>query len=280
MPFLELFDETLDINSTANYDLSLQVSPDGLTFCLLDSIRNKFVLFRSFGAEENLNFNSGRINEIIGNDDFLTKHYRKVKCVMPTLKFTLVPAPLYDPGKKDEYFSFNHSIDDGTIILADRITDPDAFLLYPVSKSMAEVINGYYPGVHPHHSVKMLLEQTCSLRKSTPGKYICIHVEKDFFNLIVFDNNQLKFCNSFTYRNVSDIVYYVMNAFKNLDISQEETAYLSGLTERYDDLSSGLSMYIRNIKYAEPSGNFTFSYVFNDTELHKFINLYTLTNCE
>ena len=53
MPFLELFDETLDINSTENYELSIQVSPDGLSFCLLDSVRNKFVLFRSFGAEDN-----------------------------------------------------------------------------------------------------------------------------------------------------------------------------------------------------------------------------------
>ena len=48
---------------------------------------------------------------------------------MPSPKFTLVPAPLYDPGKKDEYFSFNHNMEDGTIILADRIADPDAFLV-------------------------------------------------------------------------------------------------------------------------------------------------------
>ena len=58
MPFLELFDETLDINSTENYELSVQVSPEGLSFCILDSIRNKFVLIRSFEAEENKYFNA------------------------------------------------------------------------------------------------------------------------------------------------------------------------------------------------------------------------------
>ena len=154
------------------------------------------------------------------------------------------------------------------------------FFLYSVSKSIAEVINGYYPGIHPHHNIKMLLEPTCSHRKSTMGKHIQIHVERDFFNLIVFDTNQLKFCNSFSYRNASDIMYHVMNAFRNLGINQEETVHLSGLTERYDDLSSGLSQYIRSVKFAELSGNFTFSYVFNDTELHRFINLFTLPNCE
>ena len=44
MPFFELFDETLDINSTENYELSLEISPQGLTFSLLDSIRNKIEL--------------------------------------------------------------------------------------------------------------------------------------------------------------------------------------------------------------------------------------------
>lgn len=51
MPFLELFDETLDINSTENYELMIQASPDELTFSIFDNIRNKYVLLRSFEAE-------------------------------------------------------------------------------------------------------------------------------------------------------------------------------------------------------------------------------------
>ena len=77
MPFLELFDETLDINSTENYELSVQVSPDGFSFCLLDTIRNKFVLIRAFEPEENKYFNTDKINELLSKDDFLTKAITK-----------------------------------------------------------------------------------------------------------------------------------------------------------------------------------------------------------
>jgi len=280
MPFLELFDETLDINSTENYELSLQVSPDGLSFCLLDSIRNKFVMIRSFGAEENKYFNTDKISELLRNDDFLTKRYKKVNCVLPSSKFTLVPTPLYDPGKKDEYFTFNHNLDDGNIVLTNKVVDPDAFLMFSASKPIFDLINSIYPGVHPYHHIKLLLDHTSAARKSVNGNYIHVHVERDFFNLIVFNNNILKFCNSFTYRNISDVLYYVLNVFRNLVIKQEETIYFSGLTEKYDDLSSSFSLYIRNIKFTEPSGNFTFSYVFNDLELHRFLNLFTAVNCE
>jgi hypothetical protein len=280
MPFLELFDETLDINSTENYELSIEVSQDSLSFCLLDSVRNKFVLIRSFGAEENKSFNTDKLNDLLHNDDFLTKRYKKVHCVLPSSKFTLVPVPLYDPGKKDEYFTFNHILDEDKVILTDRTINPDAFIVFSVSKSLSELVKSSFPGAHLHNHIKLLLDHTSSTRKSLNGNYIHVHVERDFFNLIIYNSNILKFCNSFAYRNISDILYYVLNAFRNLDIKQEETLYFSGLTEKYDDLSSSFSLYIRNIKFAEPSGNFTFSYVFNDMELHRFINLFNALNCE
>jgi hypothetical protein len=134
--------------------------------------------------------------------------------------------------------------------------------------------------VIPYHQVKPLLNYISHSRRSVNGNYIHLHVEREFFNLIIFDHNLMKFCNSFKYRNITDILYFAFNVFRNLGINQEETIHLSGLTEKYDDLSSNFSLYIRNVKFAEPAGNFTFSYVFNDTALHRFLNLFSLVNCE
>ena len=279
-PDIELFDETLDINSTENYELSIQVSPEGFAFCLLDTIRNKYVLIRSFEPEENKLFNADTLEELINKDDFLTKRYKKINAVVPSQKFTLVPAPLFDPAKKDEYFYFNHPKEDNELILSNKIIDPDAFIVYSASRSVNSLINKYFPGVHPYHQIKPLFHHISHCRKSLNGNYIHIHIEREFFNLIIFKDNQLAFCNTFNYRNISDILYFVMNVFKNLGIKQEETIHFSGITEKYDDLSSNFSIYVRNIKFSEPSGNFTFSYVFNDMDLHRYLNLFSVVNCE
>jgi hypothetical protein len=280
MPFLELFDETLDINSTDNYELSLQAGPDGFSFCLLDMIRNKFVLIRSFEPDENKYFNAGMINELIGKDDFLNRRYRKVNLVMPSPKFTIVPAPLFDPGKKDEYFTFNHLMNEGNIIVSNKLNDPEAFLVFSVSKPIYDLLSSFHPGAIPYHHLKPLLNYISHARKSINGNYIHVHVEREFFNMIIFDHNLLKFCNSFKYRNITDILYFALNVFRNLGINQEETIHLSGNTEQFDDLSSGFAIYIRNVKFSEPAGNFTFSYVFNDTALHRYLNLFSVVNCE
>ncbi|HLP73521.1 MAG TPA: DUF3822 family protein [Bacteroidales bacterium] len=278
MTSLELFDETLDINSTENYELAIQASPGGFAFCLLDTLRNKIVLVRSSEPETGKYFNSETIKEFVSKDDFLARPYRKTRIVLPSPKITLVPAPLFDPAKKDEYFSLNLGKDNNFDILSNRTPDPDMFIVFGVPVSIHEVIRSLYPVVHPYvHLVPLL--HNIEGRRSAHGSYIHIHIEKEFFNLIIFRDNQLQFCNTFRHRSFTDILYYVLNAFGKLGINREEAICMSGLCEKQDDLSSALAEYIPDIRYAVPKGNFSFSYVFGEISLHRFINLFSVFNC-
>lgn len=279
MAFLELFDETLDINSTENYELAVQAGVDGFSFCLLDTLRNKFVLIRSFEPEDNKYYNAEAIKEFIEKDDFLTRQYRKTRIIMPSSKFTLVPVPLYDPAKKEEYYNFNYNTDNGSKIISNKLNDPDAFIVFSVPKSFYDLLDKIYPGIFPLIHIQPLFDYIGLARKNIPGDYIHIHVERDSFNLVIFNNNLLKFCNSFSYRNITDILYFVLNVFNKLGIRQDDTVHLSGVTEKSDDLSSNLSIYIRTVKFAEPNGQCNFSYVFNEIGLHRFINLFSVFNC-
>jgi hypothetical protein len=280
MAFLELFDETLDINSTENYELSVQMSLDGFSFSILDTIRNKYILLRSSEPDENKYFTADNISEIISKDDFLTKKYRKVCMVIPSPAFTIIPVPLFDPAKKEEYFTFNLIKNENDIILSNKIPDPDAYIVFSVPGSLFEISGRFYPAVYPFHHTKPLLNQVSHNSRSRDGRYVHVHVEKEFINMLVFDHNILKFSNTFNYRNISDILYYVLNVFKSMDINNDETIHFSGQTEKYDDLFSNFALYIRNLKFSDPAGNFTFSYVFNEIELHRYINLFSVTNCE
>ena len=278
MSFLELFDETLDINSTENYELSVELSPDNLSFCILDTIRNKFIMLRSSQPESDKKFSADELGEMIRKDDFLSRKYKKVNAVTPSPKFTVVPAPLFDPGRKDEYFLFNHILQENHIILVNKLNVPDSFLVYSQPITMNDLLKNAWPNVHPHHHLKPFFEHLTTYAKS-PNDHLHIHVEHDFFNLILYSNNILTFCNSFTYRSISDILYYTLNTFKSLDVKQEATIFLSGLVERKNDLYSSLVIYVRHIKFAEPSGNFTYSYALNETDLFRYINLISVVNC-
>lgn len=279
MKSLELFDETLDINSTENYEMAVQAGPDGLSFCLLDTLRNKFVLIRSFEPDENKYFNAGNITDFINKDDFLTKKYRKTRLVMPSQKFTLVPSPLFDIERKDEYFNFNLKRDDNNVILSDQVGDPDVFIVFSIQATFREALNSFYPGIRPNVHMVPLFDNISRSRRSLEGNYIHVHVERDYFNLVIFSGNELKFCNTYSYRNISDILYYVLNVFNRMELKQQETIFFSGFTDKFDELISAFSVYIRSVRVAAPKGNFTFSYVFDELGLHRYLNLFSIFNC-
>ncbi len=280
MAFTELFDETLDINATENYELSVMVAYDGLSFTILDTLRNKFVLIRSYEPDEGRNFNAEKISGIIDSDDFLLRKFKKSVVQTPSRKSTVIPAALYDPGKKDRYFTFNHTTEPGQVILANRINDPASYVVFQIPAALSEVLNHHFPGLSLYHHSKPLLWYASRRARPAEGLYVQVHVERDFFTLVIFGNGDLKFCNSFVYRNISDIMYYVLNAFRKMNIGQEETIYFSGRAGIYDDITSGFSVYVRNIKFCEPYGNHSFSYVFSETGLQRHLNLFSALSCE
>lgn len=279
MKSVELFDETLDINSTENYELALQSGPAGVQFCLLDTLRNKFVLIRTYEPEEGKIFSADNIREYINRDDFLKKPFRKTRILYPSHRFTIVPAPLFDPSKKEELLTFNHGKEDGSIVLSNKTDDPDAFLVWSIPSGMYEVLTENFGGIHPFIHLVPLLSNMSHSRRGRHGSHVHAHIENDFFNLVIYINNQLSLCNSYSYKNPNDILFFIMNAYSRLGMSQEGTIHVSGHIRTVDPLASELSAYIREVKFDNPHGSFTFSYVFEDIGIHRFINLFSVFNC-
>jgi len=279
MPFLELFDETLDINATENYELSVQVSPDDLTFCILDTLRNKFVLLRSYEPEDNSRFDPYMLNEIIKRDDFLTRPFRKTIVITPTSRSTLVPAPLYDDSRKVDFLSFNQIPSDRERIFISKIKYPDIYAIFSLPDGTSDILNSSFPRCTVMHPLKPLF-QYINFNKRSAGNYVHIHFEQEYFTIFIFDPNELTFCNTFYYRNLSDIEYYVLYVIKRMNIRQNESIYLSGRTMKDKEVIQGLSNYLSNLRFALPQGNYTFSYVLNETELYKYLVLFSAVNCE
>jgi len=280
MPFLELFDETLDINSTENYELSVQVSTDNISFCILDTLRNKFVLLRSYEPVDKSNYECNTIKEIINKDEFLIRRYKKVNVTAISPKFTLVPASLYDEFKTEEYFKFNQVQSEEEIILTSKLRNPDTFVIFSFPAGITDILKTAFPGIILMHQLKPLLNFISSSQRSFFNNNVHLHLERDYLNMIIYDQNTLKFCNTFYYRTLSDVQYYILYVLKRLNIKQDETINFSGNAIKQEDILHSFSDYLNAIKFAIPMGNYTFSYVFSETELQKFLILFSAVNCE
>lgn len=279
MPLLELFDETLDINSTENYELSVQISFGEISFCILDTLRNKFVLLRSYSPEENCNFTTTEINECMTKDDFLTRHYKKINLITPSSKVTLVPGFLYEDSKKEEYFRYNLNLSEGEIIKTNDLRMPNLVIIFSIPSEIQNAARQFFPGCQSLHQIFSLLNYLNLTQRASTSNAIHLNIEKDYFNLIVLDQNKLRLCNTFRYKVLSDIQYYVLYILKLLNISTSESVNISGNGVAREAIIKTFSPYISS-RFPVPSSKHTFSYVFTETELNKYLSLFTAAICE
>lgn len=280
MAFNELFDETLDINSTANYKLSIQANLDGFYFSVLDTLRNKYVLFRAYEPDNENQLTLEKLESIYREDDFLHRSYAAVNLSVPTLRSTVVPAQLYDPAGRDDYFLLNNQKGENEEILVNRLRYPDAFLIYSLNVDLKNLLAGLFPKSEPVHHLKSLLCSLITGKHSQAEHLLHLHVEKEFMNVILLSGDAIRLCNTFDHRNTSDLMYYLLYVARKSDLPAGIPLSVSGATVRFDEIWTGLSDYIGEIRYARPPGSALFSYVFGEEILHRHLNLFSLASCE
>ena len=137
---LSLLDETLDINITRSYHLSIQIDLNGFSFCILDSTRNKYVALNHYSLKKEEEAVPEEIREIFGKDEFLNQEYKSVKIIWQSERSTLVPEPLFNKENLNDYFTFNHPKREGEEeIIYNRIRTVEAYVVFTVP--------GYLPGL-------------------------------------------------------------------------------------------------------------------------------------
>ena len=275
----ELFDETLDINSTNNYEISIQLGLDGFSFCLLDNLRNRYVMFRQYKLSGKAAGLPAEIKYIAEQDEFLSRQYRRYRIVFSTEQSTIVPASLYDPAIKNEYFEMNHKLQDNYIVSNNRLTEPDAYLLFGVRKDIFDLACNLFPEASISHQAKPLISSSFRQARKNKDRYIRVHFNNGFFTLVIIKENELQFFNTFRVRNDSDILYYLMNTFNRFEVNNDQKVFLSGNIFKFDDLYNNLLRYIKTLKFAEPEGDFSMSYIFDELGTHQYCNLFNIVNC-
>ncbi len=277
---LELLDETLDINATDNYDLTLELAEEGVSLAVLDLLRGKYVMLRHYPREVPADGSIRPLGEIIDNDDFLRRHYRKIIVIVPSPLFTLVPSPVFEPRLRDDYFHFNNRVPEEAKIFTNNLPFPDAVVIFSPEERAVEGIFSRWRDVTPWHHTKPLLQHVYAACRTSEECYIHVHFEKSFITVIIAEKRNLTFCNSFACSASSDAAYFLFNVLDRKGIKNDETIYVSGTVEPYSEAHIALLNFAANVKFAAPIIRQSLSYVMNEVHLHRWLNLFTAAACE
>lgn len=273
-------DETLDIYSTLQYRLSIQMSLDGFSFSILDTIQNKFVLLqhRPFYLKWPAQLQQ-ELNQIITDNSILTKAFKSILISISTPLATLVPNEFFQPENKDLLFYQNFPYKEKHKLYHCESKEANCTTIYAVPEIMNDFIKHHFSQAKVLHHSKALFH--FGFNNFKPQTSVFAFAHKKHIELFVKTGECLTFYNHFGYKTDSDIIYFILSVYKQLNLSQEQNELiLGGFLKKQSELYQQLKRYISKIDFLNIDTNYTYSYTLNKIPKHYFSTLINLPECE
>ena len=289
--FLDNFsleDKSFDISNSEVYHLSIELSNTGLTYCVLDLDRNKYLVVEhiSFNISLGLDFPLALVKKAFDSNPTLKNRFKSVSVALINNEATLIPSTIFDDGRALKFLQMNLE-DNSTVGTAsqrgystDELNELKSVNLYYLSKEVINFLRSTYQNVQIKHHSSILIQSALLRYKNQHKKKLLIHFHKECFEILVIEDNHLKLYNSFSYQSKEDFVYYILFACEQLSLNPEqiETEVLGEL-DKHSDYYSLLYTYIRNIAIAKRPENFDYSYQFEDLPAQYYYNLFSQYQC-
>ncbi|MEN1785791.1 MAG: DUF3822 family protein [Bacteroidota bacterium] len=233
--------------------LSIQVSLNGLSFCVLDTIGHKILV------SERVDFKTAstpylvlkELKSILEKHDLTQKKYDEVSVIHTNHLYCLVPKSLFDKEELPNYLKFNAKILANDQIVHDLLPNQDIVCVYvPFMNINNYLFECFGEFEFKHNSIALL--QTLFQQKST--QIVCyVHVGKRTMELTVMEQRKLLLYNQFDYKTEADFLYYVLFVYEQLGLDVEVVSLkLFGAIAEGDAIFSLCQDYLTNVSLFTP----------------------------
>lgn len=275
-------DETLDINLTQSYFLSIQVNLDGLSFCILDPVREKYIALHHTTFTRDLIFDDylDKLEKYIQNTELLNHKFKAVKLIWLSGKNTLIPNSYFDKNKLKSYFEFNQKLNDLDEIHYNELKYVDAYSVFVLPNQVANIFSKQFHNITYYNQQIPFIERSL-YKHHTESKKVIVNINTDFIDICIIEDSKLLLYNNFVYKTETDILYFILYVFDQFNLDTQHTElFLNGQIEKNSTLYNQLHKFIKQLKFDKLPAEFSYSYTFNKVPAHAFTNLFNLHLCE
>ncbi|MCP4553765.1 MAG: DUF3822 family protein [Bacteroidetes bacterium] len=267
-----------------NYILSIQISLDGFSFCIIDEERNKHVALESYAIQEINDYEelSKELGNLLGSLDIIKRRFNRVNVLFEGNKAALIPFPLFDEDATEHYLKFNHKVEQGEEILFDKLGTLQAYNIFAVPVFLKDLIKSKFINYQIIHFSSSLIE--CLLIKyknQDITNKVFVNVRHKYLDIVIIEGSKLVFFNSFKYKTQEDFVYFLIYALEQLKLNPENIdLVLLGEIDKSSRYYEIVFKYIRNIEFIDRNDFFNYSYVLDEVASNYLYNLLNVSTCE
>jgi hypothetical protein len=253
-----------DITQRNYKKLSIQVSLDGLSFCIFDTITNKIVSQNSIAFKKN-EVIEGQLWKVFLDNTMLSKSYDEIVILHDNNINTFVPKDLFDENHIASYLQYN-------VKVFDELSNYEINNIYVPFVNINNFLLDQFESFNYKNTNSILVQKILDLCINIEEKQVFVHLQENHFEIIVAKNLQLLLFNSFEYKTPEDFIYYLLFTFEQLQLNPEIIPIsLFGTISKENPFYKIAFKFIRNCKLLDVSNLTKTHDVTEQDMLHHFI---------
>ena len=276
---VQIINNTVDFNESKDNHLSIQLSLDGFSFCIIDKNTNEVNLIQNIPFKNSSSTpekHLKNIEKIYKTEDLLSKNYNSVNISHVNELATFVPKPLFDPNHINSYIKYSSKTYKNDYIVYDEIENHDMFSVFIPFVNINNFLLEKYGSFEYKHFSSILVENLLNTYKFSERPHLFVDLHDQHFEIVAIADNKLVLYNSFKYTTKEDFIYYILFTAEQLNFNPEKfELVLSGSIIKDDAFYKIAYDYVRNISLLENRSKYTFSDNFTEEIKREF---YTLLN--
>ncbi len=256
---------------------------DRFSYAILDD-ENHLLALKSYLINADLTASKKlhpALQDIFIEDEILKLPFQKKTVGFINNKCTFVPYKFYQPEEVDTYLSKQVDSLESDQIFVDDVEMMKAKNVYAFDQEVYFLVKGYLPNARFIHNSTSVLQGFVSNQNSTSGKKIYVNVKGDHLQIVLLENQELIFSNSFAFQNEQDFIYHVMLVYNQFNLSTEfNPVVLSGQITKDSKIYRMLFRYINKIQFSKAPSAIQLGGAYHGIPTHFFFDLFSLGLCE
>ena len=244
-------------NPLENFNkLSIQVSLNGLSFCVLDTIGNSILKSDRLVFKKNLSpFELQKnLEQLFKTHNLGSSQFSEVVVVHSNNLFSFVPKSLFDVNELANYLKFNTKILANDHIAYDELDNYDIVNVYVPFVNINNYVFDLFGEFEYKHNGTVLVQALLNNSGANKEPICYVHVDGQQMDITIIAQKKLLFYNSFTITSKEDFIYYLLFTLEQLNLDTERTKLqLFGSIEEGDDIYKLCYKYIKDISIFIPS---------------------------
>lgn len=238
--------ETLD--PAANY-LLVQAGSDFIGFASFSPVEKRvhgWVVYQLDAVVANMQ-PEDKLSAIAAANTWVHSNYQKIIMVQYAPGNVLLPAILNKDEGKENLLEMALGPQQNKLYVKDIVLQQSLVNHYVVDGTLGALLNKRFPKGEWWHVQSLLLTQAAK-----GGSTVTVTIRFHEVQITVERNGQWLLLQSYSYHTPEDVLYHILNAMQQLELSQEETTvWLQGMIDQRSALYDVLYNYILHLQLKE-----------------------------